>query len=213
MQGQIELKAGKPYHVPVDAMYFVLTSTGAAPSIKLRFSLPGGNTEDFEEASRGLKLRLLAGNFIGIEATAAVDCTVKFLVSQNAVDVDFVDGATVTVSGQVDLTRGAPGAPLSVTAVTLADSPAVGLSHGGPVGCGPAAVVIAPADAARRALRIMNLGPDPVAIGPAGITWAQRVLVLEAGDFWFEDRAANLAWSAITDAGKAASVNTQRVTA
>jgi hypothetical protein len=30
---------------------------------------------------------------------------------------------------------------------------------------------------------------------------------------WIEDRGANLAWSAITDAGKAASVTAQEVTA
>ncbi|RVU46100.1 hypothetical protein [Rubrivivax rivuli] len=73
--------------------------------------------------------------------------------------------------------------------------------------------VIAAANAARRTLRICNLGPDPVAIGAAGLTWAQRCIVLLAGDVWVEDRGGNLAWSGICEAGKNASVTWQGVNA
>jgi hypothetical protein len=52
-----------------------------------------------------------------------------------------------------------------------------------------------------------------VAIGPAGLTWAKRVIVLDVGDVWIEDRGANLAWSAICDAAKTASVTWQGITA
>jgi hypothetical protein len=37
--------------------------------------------------------------------------------------------------------------------------------------------------------------------------------VLEAGDLWIEESAANLAWFGITDAGGAASVTVQQVLA
>ena len=88
-------------------------------------------------------------------------------------------------------------------AVTLTNRDAIAVSDVG------AALVSANAD--RRSLRFTNIGTDPVALGFTGITWAKRCIVLVAGDTWVEDRAANMAWAAITDAAKTASVTTQEV--
>ena len=67
------------------------------------------------------------------------------------------------------------------------------------------------ADANRRALRFANNGTDPVTLGGAGITWPKRVIVLNPGDVWIEDRAGNLAWYGITDAGLSASITVQGI--
>lgn len=92
-------------------------------------------------------------------------------------------------------------------AVTLQDNAATAVAS--------TAVALVAANPSRRSLRITNLGPDPVALGAAGITWVKRCIVLNAGastgDTHFEDNAANLAWYAICDAGKSASVTTQEV--
>jgi hypothetical protein len=65
---------------------------------------------------------------------------------------------------QVSNDRGSPGNLLYVSGVSVADAPAVANSNGVAVACGPAAVVVAAANANRRALCLLNLGPDPVAI-------------------------------------------------
>jgi hypothetical protein len=107
--------------------------------------------------------------------------------------------------------RGTPGNLMHVTGVSLADAPATAINNLPTVACGPVAVLIKPANVDCRKARFVNLGPDPVAIGGAGITWATRSLVLEAGDTWPEDIAGNLAWYGITDAGDAATVGVQEI--
>lgn len=213
MQYQQTLKAGIPAILPIYGRAFVLESTGAAASIALTFRGPGLSDEIFERAKRGRKLRLLEGGFTSIQLIAPVDCTVEFTTSENAVDLDFADGSAVTVTGQVDLTRGTPGNTLFVTGVSLSDAPATAASAGAAVPVTSAGQVIRAADANRRELRFANLGPDPVAIGPVGQTWAQRCIVIQPGDIWIESRGANLAWSGVCDAAQTASVTAQGVNA
>jgi len=54
-------------------------------------------------------------------------------------------------------------------------------------------------------------GTDQVAIGFTGITWDKRCIVLDVGDTWIAEQAANLAWAAICDTAKTASVTVQQV--
>jgi hypothetical protein len=95
--------------------------------------------------------------------------------------------------------------------VTYADAPAVTLTDNAAVAVTNIEAALVAANASRRGLRITNIGTDPVAIGFTGITWAKRCIVLDVGDTWIEERAANLAWSAICDAAKTASVTVQQV--
>jgi hypothetical protein len=218
MQYVINLAAGIVAPMDVQGRFFLLEDTGAAASVALKFRGPGLADEEIGEARRGFKLSALQGAFQRVEILSTVAAQVRFIVSQNPVDIDVVDGAnvTATITGlplAVSNDRGTPGNLLHVTAVTVADAPAVAASSAAPVAVTSAGQVVAAANPARRALRICNLGPDPVAIGPAGATWAQRCVVLPVGDVWVEDRGANLAWSGICDAGKTASVTWQGVTA
>lgn len=219
MQYTVNLVAGVPKRIDYRGRFFMLIDTGAAASLSLRFDMPGQNDEEVAEAKKGFKLRLLSGFYRRIELTAAVNATVKVIVSDNDVDFDFLEGANInaTITGPLPVPvsndRGSPGNLLHVTGVSINDAPAVAVSSNAPVAVNDTADLIAAADANRRAIRFCNLGPDPVALGPAGLTWAQRVVVLEVGDVWIEDRAANLAWSGITDAGDAASVTWQGITA
>ena len=142
--------------------------------------------------------------YAGVEGVGAGGAQVRVVISDGAVDFDFVTGSTVTVGNTL-------GNPVPVTAVTVSDAPAVSASNGAPVACSAVAAVIVAANANRRELRLANIGTDPVAIGAAGITWANRCIVLNTGDVWVETRGANLAWSGITDAAKSASVTRQEV--
>ncbi len=211
------LSAGQWQRQETRGRLFLLLDTGAASSIELRFDMPGENDEQVNAASKGFKARLTSGEFLAVYMRSSVDTAARFVISDNDIDFDFFSGSTVKVTADnplpVSNDRGSPGNLLYVSGVSLADAPATGLANAAPVACGPAAVVVAAASANRRALRFTNLGPDPVALGAAGITWANRCIVLDVGDTWVEERAANLAWSAITDAAKTASVTRQEVTA
>lgn len=218
MDFTINLKAGQWTRQETAGRLFLLTDPGAAGTVEVRLEMPGQNDETVNAAGKGFRARLQDGMFAAVSMRATVDTVAKCVISENLIDFDFTEGATVKVANNgapllVSNDRGSPGNLLFVSGVSINDAPATAITNGAAVACGPAAVVVAAADANRRALRILNIGPDPVALGAAGLTWATRTIVLEAGDVWVEERAANLAWTAITDAGKAASVTAQGVTA
>ncbi len=213
------LTAGQRVKIDTAGRFFLLVDTGAASSIEVKLDLPGQNDELIQQARAGFRARLMTARFARVFLMAAVDCQVEIIISDNDVDFSFRDGAEVNATivnplpVPVSTDRGTgPGNLLYVTGVSINDAPAVAVSANAAVAAGPVSAVVAAADANRRELRFQNLGPDPVALGPAAMTWAQRVIVLQPGDIWTETRAANLAWSAITDAAKAASVSWQGVT-
>lgn len=217
MQYTVKLQANIPQRVEVSGRFLMIEDTGAAPTVALTLRVPGSPEEELPRAKRGHRLRL-SNRFDLVTLLSTVAADVSILVSDNAVEADFASGSQVlaTIQGlplPVSNDRGSPGNLMHVTAVTAADTPATGATAAGPVAVGDTGAVVATANANTRELRLLNLGPDPVAIGPAGGTWAQRVLVLEVGDVLIETRGANLAWSGITATGKAASVNVQRVNA
>lgn len=218
MDFTINLKAGIWQRQDTPGRMFLLTDPGVAGTLEIRLDMPGRNDETVGAAGKGFRATLQEGVFKGVSMRAAVDTVAKCVISENLIDYDFTDGATVKIANtgtpiQVSNDRGSPGNLLYVSGVSLADAPATAASNGAAVAVGPGGAVVAAANANRRALRLLNLGPDPVAIGAAGLTWATRTIVLDVGDVWLEDRGANLAWSAITDAGKTASVTAQAVSA
>lgn len=218
MQLTITLVAGVKKKAGYGGRNLVITDTGVAASVSLRLYMPGQNDEEITEASRGFGVSLNAGRFNDVELLSAVNTTVKLIVSDNDIKFNVFDGATINAQLlnlpiPVSNDRGTPGNLLFVSGVSISDAPATSCTNAAPVAVTSAGAVIAAADATRREIRFVNLGPDPVAIGPAGMTWAQRVIVLKVDDVYIETRGANLAWSAITDVGLTASVGRQGVLA
>lgn len=201
----------------------VLLDTGAAASLDMIVEVSGFGVEELRGVKHGLKLQ--APSFTGASFIAPIDCTIEVIVSEANLSINYQEGATVNanivgvvpVSAPAPLNvvpdRGAPGTPVYVSGITYADAPAVTLVDNIAVAVTAAGAAIVAANAARRALRFTNIGVDPVAIGFTGITWAKRCIVIQPGDTWNEERAANLAWAAICDATKTASVTTQEVRA
>jgi hypothetical protein len=212
----VNIKAGLPERMTFGGIYLAVLDVTGAASFALSVRAGGQVIEELSTARRGLSLEATQ-RFDAVEFASPVDCAVRLVVSDGRVRIGAIDGATVNVVATSPLPvandRGTPGNLLHVTGVSLADAPATAATAVGPVACGPTAVQVVAASAARRAVRFVNLGPDPVAIVPVGGTWAQRVQVLQVDDVWVEDRAANLAWAGVTDAGKTASVNAMQVTA
>lgn len=211
MQHAVVLKANTWGVLGVLGRYVAIIDTGSVADVELRLYRGAMLLEHLTTARRNTKARIDDG-FDRVELRSTGTPTVQIVISDGAVDVS-APIATLTDPLPVSNDRGSPGNLLHVAGVTVADAPATALDNAAPVACSATIATIANADATRRALRIFNIGPDPVAIGAAGLTWANRTLVLEAGEGWNEERAANLAWSAITDTGMSASVTTQRVRA
>lgn len=226
MQYKINLLAGIPLRQELQGRTFVIVDTGAAPEIDLKIEIAGFASEELRAVRRGFKIR--APGFTSCLLKSAVDCTVEVVTSYADISINYQDGNSVNANilgmptvrldpAQLPLAvvpdRGAPANPVYVSGITYADAPAVTLQDNAAVAVTSAGAALVAAVAARRGLRITNIGADPVAIGFTGITWAKRCVVLNPGDTWVEDRAANLAWAAICDAAKTASVTVQEVIA
>jgi hypothetical protein len=180
----------------------VLLDQGAANTIAVRIYQGPHILEEISSAATGFKARMLQGSFTHFELKADANCQAKIVVTENAIDFDWFEGSRVhIISSLAD--------PVYVTQVGV---PAGAIGDAAAVAVTDALTAVIGADATRAEIRFYNQGPDPAALGGAGLTWAKRTIVLDPGETWIEDRAANLAWSAITDAGNSASVTTQAIT-
>lgn len=227
MQYRVNLKAGEETRQELQGMVFVLLDTGAAPSVDLKIELFGIAVEELRAVKKGLRVRAPQGvAFSSVTLKAPIDCTVELFASVADLSINYQDGATVNANIlgtvpisvedeplQVSNDRGSPAAPMHVVGLTYSDAPATAIVDRAAVAVGSVAASLLAADVARKRARFTNLGPDPVSLGTTGHTWAKRCLVLYEGDTWVEDSAANLAWVAIADAGKTASVTVQEVRA
>lgn len=217
MQYSITLQAGVEKRQQFGGKTLVVLDTGVAVELlSLIVEVDGFGAEELRNVRRGLKLQ--APGFSGARFVAPVDCTIEVIVSNANVSVNYQEGSTVNVNVNdlplpVATTRGdAPVNPFFVTGLTYSDTPAASNANAAPVAVGAAAVQVAAAAANVLQRRFVNNGPDPAAIGAAGITWANRVIVLDVGDVWVEEKGAPLAWYAIT-AGGAAAVTVQELRA
>lgn len=227
MQYQITLLAGVPKRQQFTGSTLVLLDIGAATGVDMSLEVTGFSVEEFRGIKRGLKLSGNAGQqFSGATFTSDVNTTLQVIISNANISVNYQDGSTVnanilgtvpvSITGQplaVVPDRGAPGNPQYVTGITYSDAPAVTLTDTAAVAVTDAGAALVAANANRRGLRFCNIGVDQVAIGFTGVTWDKRCIILNAGDVWVEERAANLAWAAITDAAKTANVTIQQVIA
>lgn len=229
MQYTITLQAGIEKRQEFTGRTLVILSIGAAASIDMKIELSGFAVEEMRGIKQGLKMQ--TDGFSGAKFLSAVACTIEVIVSTANISVNYQEGQTVTanivgtvpvsvaatlpvsIAGVVAVSndRGSLGNPVNVVGITYADAPAVTLQDNAAVTVTDAGANLVTANANRRALRITNIGTDPVALGFTGITWAKRCIVLAPGDTWTEDRAANLAWAADCDTGKTASVTVQEV--
>lgn len=220
-QFSIVLKAGVRTRQQTAGRALLILSTGAASSVELTLHDGASEMESIRTATRGLRAEVAAPGlqgFTSFDLLAGVDCTVEVVVTRGAVGLSSADGSQVLATVMnaalaVVPDRGAPGNPVYVSGLTYSDAPASAVNAAAPVAVTPVGVAVVAANASRKALRLRNHGPDPVAVGGAGLTWANRCIVLEVGDVWVEEKGANVAWTAIVDAGNAASLGIQEVMA
>jgi len=218
-QYPVNIKAGKPVPIAIAGAYFTIMDPGSAGSIGVKFYDGSRELESINTAKRGFKARPASGRFTRVDLSSSIDTVAQIVISDGDIEIDVSDGASVTASIAglplpVQLDRGTPALPLNVVGLSLSDAPGSSIVDSAAVAVGSAAAVsVVAADANRRALRLANIGADPVAIGGAGITWAKRCIVIQPGDLWEEAKGANLQWFAICEATKTASVTAQGVMA
>lgn len=218
MEKKITLVAGQWGELPGPGRNFVLLNTGAANTVDLEFVRDNWPLGGVTGVERGFSLRV-DGRIHLVRIRAAVNCTVSAFLSDEAAFVSFPDSGAVeaTIVNPLPLPilmdRGTPGNPVHAVGITYTDAPATAIVDRAAVAVTSAGASILAASASRKRARFYNIGPDPVTLGTTGHTWAKRCIVLAAGDTWVESDAANLAWTAITDAGTTASVTAQEVNA
>lgn len=215
MQYTINLTAGKELRAQISGRTFALLSTGSASSVDVKLEITGFAVEELRDQRRGFKVR--TPGFDGVRFLSSVNTQIEVFTSVADIDISLEGQAVAATITNTPLAvvpdRGAPANPVYVSGITYSDAPATSMANTGPVAVTATAVQVLAASASRKAARFTNVGTDDVALGASGLTWAKRCIVLAPGDTWVEERAANLAWFAICNTAKTASVNAQEVMA
>lgn len=198
MRRTYNLGAGDLFRIPVTARFVqVVSVTGADTAVGIAIErINQMDVADFGRVSAPFKYSSTSANFEAVILQATLACAVDLIISDEEASIG-IGGSVVSVSGLVSVRE--------VTAGTVSNHATVAAS--------PVIAVALAADATRYEARFTNLTGDPVALGAAGLTWATRCIVLNAGDTWVETRAPGAAWSVITDAAKAATIGIQELKA
>lgn len=225
MQYAITLLAGIPKRQEMSGKTFLLLDLGAAQTLDLTIESAGGfSAEELHSVKRGLKLITQSG-FKSALFTSAVDCLIQVVSSDSDISVNYEDGnnvnATIVGTPTVNIGSlpvpvrpdrgGTPAVPVYVSGVISVGIPANIRNDNEPIAVGPVAVQLLASNDNRIETRIANLSGNEIAIGGAGITWTNRVVVIGPGDVFIDDKAANLSFYAVTNAGNTAAVTTQEI--
>lgn len=220
MQYTLNLPANTPVRQGTNGSFFLLMDTGVATSIDVAFQVHAQTAEHITTAKRGLKAVLPHGqHFTALQFQSTTACTITFVISDGVVDISQLDGANVnaTIANAFPLAvsndRGSPGSPVYVNGTIAGNPTAAVLVNDAPVPMTDAFAAIVAANANRVSIRFTNTGTNVVALGAAGLTYANGAILLQPGDTWVEERAANLAWGGICNTGLTSTIAVQEVTA
>jgi hypothetical protein len=218
MQYNLTLVAGQKSIQQTSGTYFLLMNIGLATGVEVVFYSGGQVLEHVYDGLKGLKAVMTGKQrFDRIEFTSATAATIKFIISDGAVDMGLVDGATVNVGNStaipVSNDRGSPGNPVYINGTVSGNPAAVTIVDNAAVNATAANGNVVAANANRVSIRVTNTGANPVAIGSSTLTWAKAAVIINPGDTWVEERGANLAWYCICNTGLATTLGVQEITA
>jgi hypothetical protein len=214
MQVNINVKGGLPVRQSVLGRTLNVVKIVGAVDFDMNVEIDGFPVEKFQAVARGFKLK--SPGFKSVEITSPVDITVTLILSFADIDVNYIDGATITakidpaqlplpVSNDHGATAGNPIytaqavvpseiAAHACNAVTVTDVP-VSLDI-------PALAIVAGAPLTQFIVR--NMGPNRVGLVAQsglgfGVNFDYSAVVLEVGDIWIETDAPNWNWWAVSD--------------
>lgn len=177
-----QVKAGQPWVLVSLESFFQLVQASAP--VALRFMQSGKVVAEAEEVEEGFFFKSAAWD--RVEVRSDVDQIVKIIVSDG-------EAGTNRLAGRV---RNEP-----VTANLLL--------NGQPVNVTSAGVVVAPVNAGRSVLRVLNAGAAFVALGAPGLEYENAVILLAPGEMWQEAAAPSAMWWAVTREGETSIIKIQ----
>jgi len=226
---RFQLKAGVAFRTPVAGRVILIDDLGGASGLDVTPNYGGRDLPTMP--SRKVAFKFMEP-FDGVTLTAPVDCNVGIFLSASDVSLGFTAGSAVSVSGgQLTIANdGTQRVPVDIAGANIqVNATNVGISNTAanpvpmkhylpqavtnvdPVNVTAVAAALVAADAARRGLRVKNVGVNPVAIGGAGVAFAKAVILVQPGETWYESEAAPAAWFCICDAGLTSTLNVQTI--
>lgn len=214
---QFRLTAGKDYQAPVRGKLILVDDIGVASGVDITPMRENAEGRTMPARKKAFKCWT---DYDAVVLRSDVDTTVSLFLSDTDVNLGFADGAAVNVSsGQIQVTNDTSHrVPVEIggsTVTVTADNVGVNNSEANPVPMRPVrqtvivdagatavglASVIAVSDPTLRIVRFRNPHASAkVALGGAGVTLANAVIVLEPGDMWNETDAPGAEWHAISD--------------
>lgn len=166
------LTAGQPWplHVPAKFMQLVV----APAPVSLKFYQGGKVVDEAEEVEEGFYCN--TEGFDRVEVTSSANQLVKIILSDGSSGTSRIAGS---VTASVKTATGIVNVPMKTV--------------------GTAEVLAAAANSNRLGLRFLNAGGSNIALGGAGLAFADAAIVLAPGQLWAENDAPGAAWVAIGD--------------
>ncbi len=217
---KFSLKANQAIQVPISGKVILVDDLGGAPGLDITPIYQGAAGITMPKRQTAFKAWV---DYDAVTLSASVDCTVALFLSMSDVTLGFTNGSSINVQGQVTVANGAGarvpvdigGGAVNVTAsnVTIGNTAAqpipvaavpqgTTLGHVNPVAINTGAAQLALAGTAtRRSARFRNASTNGanIALGGAGVTMANAVIILAPGEVWDETNAAAADWYATSD--------------
>ncbi|SFV18138.1 hypothetical protein [Pseudoduganella namucuonensis] len=209
----LNLKANKPYPQTAIGRVLLIDSIGVSPGVDV--TLVVNDAEQRVIPGRRGGFKYVAG-YTGVIFTSPVDCVLRVFLTMNEVDLGYVDGVQVEVTGNVGITNTAlnpvpvdvMGATMTATDVGINNDNAnavpvqrqalsvIGAEVSVAVGV---AAVSASNDATLKRIWFRNTNAvAQIALGASGVTMDSPI-ILGPGDIYFEEDGAGAHWYAISD--------------
>lgn len=214
------ITAGQPLYLPVGGRVLYIQNAPSGPILNVEFVRRDSQSQKVERVGKGFKAQPTEP-FEGVRISTTVTQVVDFIITEGEIEIAFNEDESII--GNTDAkavpVRTVVGQPLEVLfagtvapvlgSVTIIQATTV--TNVEPVAVTAVAGVLVAAAAGRRGLRVRNVGANAVAIGGAGVTFANAAVVIQPGETWNENEAAPAAWSAICDAALASTLNVQTI--
>ncbi len=215
---KIPLTAGVSHVQDAPGSLILVDGIDGAAGVDVTPIVNGSRQVTMPGRKAGFKYRT---QYDAVELVAAADCEVRIFLTTNDVSLGFTDGAQVNVLGAVQVTNGVDkrlpvdlaGGTVTVNAANVGinntnanpvptrAAQGATIGHVSPVAVGTVAVSALAASATRYSGRFRNVSTNggKIALGGAGVTMANAVIILDAGQLWIETEGAAAEWYAISD--------------
>lgn len=189
----IPLLAGQPHRLDIAGRLILVDSVGDSDGVDIEILL-AGSSKTTTIPRRKAAFRMVQ-TYDGVILTCATNATIGIFLSDNDVQLGYVDGAAVTIPGGVVVNNG-PGNPVSVAfdndiniGTVQVENDCRTIVDAAPIAVGRVATIVSN-DPALKKIRFRNMSNIAlICLGGASVSMGSPI-ILEPGDTYFEDDAA-----------------------